>query len=316
MIEKAIVFGPDRTLVGIWTEPRDPMPGSGPPAVVMINSGIVHHTGIWRLHVRMARALARRGMPSLRFDLSGIGDSDNPRDAIPLDDLTRRDVDAAIRYASETRGTERVVMMGLCSGARDSLDAAIRHRDVVGVAAIDLFAELRTWRYHAVHFGKRFFRLESWKNTVSGRNQRIQDLFGAILGGDDASDGVDGGPGPFLGVRPVLPRNDLGEALKTLLGRRVEMLFVYSGGIGDIYNHRSQFAKALPDFATRPSLTTEFFPLADHTFSHSAQQQALIVRMVEWMEERFGRPSPESAPSVEGSLPMPGQTNTGNLQTP
>jgi pimeloyl-ACP methyl ester carboxylesterase len=294
MIEKAIVFGPDRSLVGVWTEPRDPMPGDGPPAVIIINSGIVHHAGIWRLHVRTARALAERGFSSLRFDLSGIGDSENPRDAISPDELARRDVDAAIHYARETRGIGRVVMMGLCSGAWDGLGAAIRNPSVAGVAAIDMIADLRTWQFVAVHFGKRLFRLESWKNTFSGKNGWIPTFVRWVFrrGGPDR--GPDERYGARLGARPEMPKAHFGEVLSGLLGRNVEMLFVFSNGIEESYNHRSQFAEALPKIAAHPRLAIDFFPLADHTFIRPDQQQALIARVVGWMEKCFGMASPGS----------------------
>ena len=291
MIEKAIVLGPDRSLVGVWTEPRHPVPGDGPPAVIIINSGIVHHVGIWRLHVRTARALAKRGVSCLRFDLSGIGDSENPRDAIALDELARRDVDAAIHYVRETRGVGRVVMMGLCSGAWDGLGAAIRNPNVAGVAAIDMIADLRTWKYFAVHFGKRSLRWESWKNTFSGKNGWIPGLVHRVLRRGAPARDTEEEYGVGLGARPVMPKAHFGELLSGLLGRGVEMLFVYSNGIEEAYNHRSQFAEALPEIAAHPSLATDFFPLADHTFCQPDQQQALIARVVGWMEERFGLPS-------------------------
>ena len=267
---------------------KGPPPGTSPPALIFINSGIVHHTGIWRLHVRTARALAESGIASLRFDLSGIGDSENPRTAIPLDDLIRRDLDAAVSYVHEARGVDRVVMMGLCSGAWDSLDAAVRNSGIVGIVAVDLIADLRTWQFHLIHFKNRLFRLETWANVLTGKHPRIRAVFNGILRRDPAEEPPEAGSGPMLGVRPLLHRDRFREMVSVLQEREAEMLFLYSNGLEENFNHASQFAQAVPDLAAHPRVDTGFFPSADHTFSRRDQQQALIGRVVEWMAERFG----------------------------
>lgn len=297
MSEKALAFGPERALVGVWTEPRGAAEANGLPAVLMINSGIVHHAGIWRLHVRLARALAARGFPSLRFDLSGIGDSDPARGSASLAELVVRDVDAALDHVRKTRGIERVVVMGLCSGAQDSLDAATRDPQVVGTVAVDLIGDLVTWQHQAVHVGKRLLNADGWRNAITrltrGRLRPPSDG-----GSVDEADGP-GQVGPFLGIRDAVPRGELQRELTALLARGMRLLFVFSAGLEDNYNHASQFREALPELARHPNLASEFFPRADHTFSNAEQQAALIERVVEWMTAQFGAapvgtPGPDS----------------------
>ena len=43
--------------------------------IVIFNAGAVHRVGPNRMTVTLARRLAAMGLPSLRFDLEGLGDS-------------------------------------------------------------------------------------------------------------------------------------------------------------------------------------------------------------------------------------------------
>jgi len=287
MIEKAVAFGQDRGLVGVWTEPESGTEDERTPAFILFNSGIVHHCGIWRLHVRVARALARKGVPSLRFDLSGIGDSNPPGDSLSLEDLGRRDAAAAVHYVRDVQGRSRIIPVGLCSGARDSIEAALLHEEVVGIVTIDLIARIQTWQHHATHFGSRLFRLESWRNTLTGKNRRLAAFIRNLVG-RPADDRVSGNGGDAtLGSRAPYSREDLDEIISSLLRRGTEFLLLYSNGVEVNYNHRSQFAEALPHLAAEPSVDVEFFPKADHTFQDPEQQAALIDRIVGWVESRF-----------------------------
>ncbi|HEU4534994.1 MAG TPA: hypothetical protein VFS00_12795, partial [Polyangiaceae bacterium] len=71
--EKAHAFGEGGVLFGIVCAPTQPRPGR--PAVVLLNAGLVHRAGPFRLHVDLARRLAARGFVTLRLDQSALGDS-------------------------------------------------------------------------------------------------------------------------------------------------------------------------------------------------------------------------------------------------
>ncbi len=73
MQEQAFRFGRAQHLVGIAGMPisvaRDAV------GIIVHNAGLVHRIGPFRLHVEMTRRLNARGYPTLRFDLSTIGDN-------------------------------------------------------------------------------------------------------------------------------------------------------------------------------------------------------------------------------------------------
>jgi alpha-beta hydrolase superfamily lysophospholipase len=119
VVEEVVHFGPNH-LFGIVTRS-----GSGPFALtaVLLNSGTVDHAGPGRLWVEVARSWAGTGLQVVRFDSSGIGDSqpraDRPPDVVYGPEALE-DVAEVVKAVSPGHCSE-VVLAGLCSGAYHSL---------------------------------------------------------------------------------------------------------------------------------------------------------------------------------------------------
>ncbi|MEM7414869.1 MAG: alpha/beta hydrolase [Gemmatimonadota bacterium] len=283
MRERVATLGPERGLVGIFTE-AGASPNRETPVVLIPNSGIVHHVGVGRLHTRAARRLADRGFPSFRFDYSGIGDSKPTGEAMSIGDAVLRDLDTAADYVRE-QGFRRIVVFGLCSGGRDALELAVRDESVVGTFAIDLMSDFVTLKHQVVHFAPRLLRWSSWKNLLLGRNARLSGAARALAGaGPEVEDSE---PWPEEGPRSRLERPRLAEMLGQLVRRDVRMYFAFSNGLEDNYNHAGQFASALPGVGSDPRITSRFFSGADHVFSDRAQQSALLDAFEAWMSGGF-----------------------------
>ena len=138
MKESIATFGKTRSLVGIVTHPEN---GSGAdlPAVILLNSGILHRVGPGRLYVKLARALAAQGFLVLRFDLSGIGDSRSSDEDISFDERTTAELEEAMRYLGAEFQIESFVLTGICSGAKIAYEAQINDARVVGAAPINIY---------------------------------------------------------------------------------------------------------------------------------------------------------------------------------
>ncbi len=123
IVEEVTCLGRNR-LFGILARPTARPSG---PTVVMLNSGKLDHLGPGRLWVHLARSWARFGVAVLRVDLSGLGDSPVQEGREPdvvyspdaLDDI------ADIARAVSPGDPAAVVLMGLCSGADHSIEAAL-----------------------------------------------------------------------------------------------------------------------------------------------------------------------------------------------
>jgi alpha-beta hydrolase superfamily lysophospholipase len=125
VVERTVELGP-LGLFGILSEPEGRVDPSV-PTVVLLNPGRIGHHGPARLWVELARRWAAEGVPCLRVDLSGIGDSptrpgrtelvEYPADA--LEDL------GDIRRAVSTEGGGAPIFVGLCSGSYHAVEAAL-----------------------------------------------------------------------------------------------------------------------------------------------------------------------------------------------
>lgn len=128
-------------LFGIETYPAEQVSGApeaGGPTVIFLEVALEPCIGPGRLWVTAARSLAAAGVTSVRYNSSGLGDSPvrdgQPRNVLfageALDDAT--DVAATLRPLDPSR----VVLVGLCSGAYNALEAGLR-LGAAGVCAIN-----------------------------------------------------------------------------------------------------------------------------------------------------------------------------------
>ena len=110
----------------------------------MLNSGAIRRVGPNRMWVELCRHWAAKGIPTLRLDLEGIGDSDGDAARItrlyPSVMYTEERIGQAIAAIDmlEQRGLgNRFMLSGLCSGAYWSFHAACRDERVSAVFLIN-----------------------------------------------------------------------------------------------------------------------------------------------------------------------------------
>ena len=134
IIEKPVLLG-SLGLFGMITEVEGV---EDAPLVLFSNAGRISHVGPARLWVELARQWAPAGLRSLRFDLSGLGDSpvhegQVPGEPVPpegLDDM--REVLGVV--FAETPSA--VVLVGLCSGSCHAIEGAFAQA-VDGICAVN-----------------------------------------------------------------------------------------------------------------------------------------------------------------------------------
>ncbi|SEI53206.1 alpha/beta hydrolase family protein [Paraburkholderia diazotrophica] len=132
-----VVFGDG--LFGMSCRPRRALDDA--PAVLLPNTGGVHHVGDGRLSVLLAQRLANVGVPTLRIDIGGLGDSRVRDPSLTFDEIYAHhavdDTLAAVDWLA-AQGHSRVVVFGVCTGAYVSLQAALAHPNVVGCMGVNL----------------------------------------------------------------------------------------------------------------------------------------------------------------------------------
>jgi hypothetical protein len=296
MREKAVRFGKTKSLVGIVTDASSATSRDAGPAVIMLNSGILHHVGACRLHVKFARTLAQAGYTVMRFDHSGIGDSDARREILPFEKSAVLDVQEAMEYLTATRGAREFVLMGLCSGADMSFKVAGADSRVVGMMQLDAWA-YRTRGYWLRHYGNRALKPTVWKDWLGRKLSRVvrrSDTEGTLPARPDA----DAVTPEYRRVFP--PRDVVAADLRTLLQRGVRFFNVFSGGQEEHFNHRGQYRAAFRSVDFRDQLRVEYLPDADHLFTGLDHQQFVVGAAAEWMSQNW-----PAAPRQEVRSPAP-----------
>lgn len=306
-VETPVVFGRHHSLVGTVCRPAAAL--SPKPFVIFLNAGIVHRTGPHRMSVRIARALAENGVSSLRFDLSGIGDSVIPTDAPPMgvQERVQADIDDALEFARDHCHAMSFVMGGLCSGADNALRTAARRRSVVGLFLLDLTVA-RTPGYYARFYLQRLFSGSTWWNIVTGRHPALRRVFAGRAVPDEADHRVDGA----IEADAVVPHPVMREYLHRILARDVKLLCIFTAGLEKQYNHERQFVRLFPrlDFGSR--LDLHYFADSDHTFTGPALQERLRRRIVTWVNEtEFRDPSERLTHVTAGDITPVGRGTTG-----
>jgi pimeloyl-ACP methyl ester carboxylesterase len=274
MRERAVTFGQQVELAGVLGEPGRAAVQREWPAVVFLNSGLLHKVGASRLYVRVARDLAAAGFTTLRFDLSGIGDSDPRRDAKTYEESAVADVREAMDYLGSSFGTREFVLFGLCSGSDMAFEVAKVDNRVIGLVQLDAYA-YRTWRWYVNYYGPRLGRARSWSGYMK---RQAKSAFGVADGAGDESDVV---VSPY--AREFPPREQVGEGLRQLTARGVWFLNVFSGGQLEHYNYARQHEDTFADVDFGGRLQVEYIAAADHVFTGLDHQQLVVRATREWL---------------------------------
>ncbi|MEZ5499022.1 MAG: hypothetical protein R3E77_06300 [Steroidobacteraceae bacterium] len=278
MKERTIRVGKPTPLIGVASEP-DAF-SADRPAVLVLNSGVMHHVGSCRLSVKIARAAAARGLLAVRFDYSGIGDSEPRRGADSFEETATREGIEMMDYLERTRGVKQFILYGLCSGADMAYLTALADARVVGFAQIDAFCYI-TWRYQLNHYvpklldGKRWAGFLRRKLSGGGRDERAPN---EIAGIEEEYFEVP----TYTRVFP--PREQVADGLRKLTDRGVAMYVNFTGG-EPAYNYESQYRDSFRDVNFRDLLTLDYYPLTNHIITQPQYQTAVVERIAEWMRE-------------------------------
>jgi pimeloyl-ACP methyl ester carboxylesterase len=304
--ERAVTFGATTRLAGVI---GDPDGKANDIAFIFLNAGVVHRVGPNRLYVRLARALTEAGFVTMRFDFSGLGDSDPRSDLVPSSESSIFEAREAIELLVKTRGIQRVVLAGICSGAAMAFLTALVDPRVVGAVMIDSPA-YPTRKFHARYFAGRLFQTATWLNTVQGRNGTGRRIYRAL--GLQAPPRTDEEElADARGSEHLLARDAVVGQLNGVIARGCRLCLVFSGGQKTM-NYENQVRESLPEVRFGTQLTVHYFPECDHTFTRLPHQRRLTEAIVSWAGVNF-KSSFQSEVTEPRSVVTPRASAAGNL---
>ena len=281
--ERAFTFPcAEASLVGIVHQPLTP----ARRGVLILVGGPQYRVGSHRQFLLLARSLADQGIPAMRFDHRGIGDSDEPYLGFETLDA---DIAAAIdAFIAQCPELEEVVLWGLCDAASAILFYAHRDPRVAGLVLLNPWvrtpeSEARTYLRH--YYLRRLMARDFWRSLLTGRVKpmasaaSLLDLLARRFGRKRASDPAGSAPGP-LDRRPLLERMANG-----LARYRGPALLIMSGQdltareFEDSARQSASWCRLMAEDRVR----RQDLESADHTFSRRIWRDRVSAWTVDWL---------------------------------
>ena len=273
--ERAVMFGRNGGLLGIWTEPKG---GATGIPVIILGAGILHRIGPSRVAVHLARALAARGHPVLRFDLSGIGDSGRPTEpsleaAVTAD--IRDAVDLACARDKDGKWAGRIAFVGFCSGADNALHAGSDDPRVHAAVLFDPTVH-RTRGFHRHELARSLTSGRAWGNFLTGRSLKAR-----IDRWRGSADPLRRPPG-YYGLLVASPE-ETDRRARAFRDHGGRLRFVLSSGVRHYCNAPEQVREALPTAFTPAQFDVVWASHLDHVFGSRAQVDSFVKDTAEWL---------------------------------
>jgi exosortase A-associated hydrolase 1 len=263
--EQALMFECEGVrLIGMLSSA--PVPASR--GVLIVVGGPQYRVGSHRQFTLLARHLAERGVPALRFDYRGMGDSDGEMRTF---ERVGADIRCAIdRFFASVPGLKDVVLWGLCDAASAALFYAHQDARVSGLVLVNPWArtEQGVARVHLRHYYvQRLFQASLWQKVARGEFN-IRGAAAAF--GKFAFDAM--GRGPSAGTVEESPASEsplpdrMEDALRRFQGR---VLLILSGNdltaqeFNDLAKRSQNWRRLLED----RRVTRHDLPEANHTFA-------------------------------------------------
>jgi len=292
--ESALSFGPEHTLVGVLTQPEGTLRGAaGGVACLLLNVGINHRIGPRRINVKAARRLAQAGIPSLRFDLSGVGDSRASSGREDFRAQSLADMRAALDQLQAATGATRFLVFGICSGAASALALALADTRVIGLTMLDgyifptkgvrLERKLRRWAAFPFNAALRrsYAGWRDWSAWASApgdadlRRKALNRLFGKAAPQSTEDTGL------YQANAIEYNAPDFARDVNALVARKVDIYMMYSTTLNAI-DHNHDLMRELRNEPFMAQVRHKFWPHVDHTVTSLAAQRDLLDEVCAW----------------------------------
>lgn len=159
-------------------------------SLICLNTGLNDMVGWHRIQVKIARLLAERGYNVLRFDDTGIGDSEGDITKESVVDIFSdietglfvQNADSAVNFLRKRFPDEKLIYLGFCGGGLTAFHSAASNRNVAGVINIGGPVTLASEEYllkkdpwevqkNIRKYRSKFFRIRPWVNFFTLRGE-------------------------------------------------------------------------------------------------------------------------------------------------
>ncbi|PRC90938.1 Exosortase A system-associated hydrolase 1 [Solimicrobium silvestre] len=259
-------------LVGVLSQPEQ----AGQSGVLIIVGGPQYRAGSHRQFTLLARQLAARGIPVMRFDYRGMGDSTG--EPINFDNIDA-DLSAALDYfCAIAPSIQSIVLWGLCDGATAAALYAQHDPRISGIVMLNPW--IRTEQglakaYLKHYYPKRLLQADFWKKVFGGKFNVLHaatSLFQQLKPAHQKET-----------AQLELPERML-AGLQNFNGR---VLLILSGQdlTAKEFTEVSSTSPQWKKFLKQPQVCQHELAAADHTFSRRAWRDQVAGWTAAWLME-------------------------------
>jgi exosortase A-associated hydrolase 1 len=278
-------------LYGVLSLPEQaPEPAGRAPVrgVLIVVGGPQYRAGSHRQFTLIARYLASQGIPAMRFDYRGMGDSDgDARNFESIDADLRCAID---QFTVSIPGMEEVVIWGLCDAASAALFYAHQDKRVAGLVLINPWVrtdEGIAKAYLKHYYLSRMLDPDLWRKIFRGRFNYAETIrsFSTLVGNAfagrrkskaSASSATVAGRG--AGPLPDRMHDGLsrfkGKVLLILCGKDMTAM-----EFSDLVQGSDKWQKLLGSL----EVTRRDLPEANHTFSQRDWREQVAAWTADWV---------------------------------
>ncbi|MCG5524342.1 hydrolase 1, exosortase A system-associated [Ectothiorhodospira haloalkaliphila] len=291
MMAEAFVFHVEGDPLVAVMHPGEPNARRG---VLIVVGGPQYRVGSHRQFLLLARDLAQGGIPVMRFDYRGMGDSGGSQRS--FENLSR-DLHAAVNtFQARHPGLEEVVIWGLCDAASAALLNAWRDTRITGLVLLNPWVRTEEGlarAYLKQYYLKRLMSREFWAGLIKGRVNPLKSALSLAGMARRALRRQGGQPkGTPGGAAHALPEMDPGQPLPD---RMAEGWRRFSGPILLILSGDDLTAAEFRDCARQSTVWRELLDEgrltmrelcdANHTFSRRVWRDQVCEWTLEWLRK-------------------------------
>jgi exosortase A-associated hydrolase 1 len=251
--------------------------------VLIVVGGPQVRTGSHRQFTLLARSLARAGIPAMRFDYRGMGDSEGaPRDFEQVQDDLRAAIDC---FMAQVPGLTEVTLWGLCDGASAAAMYAPGDPRVAGLALLNPWVRTESGAAKATlkhYYRSRLLSPELWKKVASGRFDAGQAATSFVAQVRAAF----GRQAPAAQQAEDTPAAPLPERMHAALQRFGGKVLVMLSGADLTAQEFAGLSSGSHDWErllAAPRVTCHTLPGADHTCSRREWHEQVVAWTAAWL---------------------------------
>lgn len=283
--ERALVFPCEGSwLYGILTLPAQ----SASKGVLILVGGPQYRVGSHRQFTLLARSLAMHGIPALRFDFRGMGDSEGKaRTFEAVEDDLRCAID---KFLAEAPSVSELVIWGLCDAASASIFYAYQDQRVSGLILLNPWVRTDTGSAKAYlkhYYTSRLFEREFWSKIWHGKfsfaaaTRSFLELAGKAFGASNETFAASASGRNRDACNTPLPERMFQELSRF----RGKVLLILSGNdlTAQEFSDLVKSSRGWQKLLAAPYVSCLNLPEANHTFSRREWRDQVAAWTKDWI---------------------------------